>query len=259
MSQINEKYIIDQYVNHLRSANDISKELGTYPKKISRILAKNGYDIRDRSQAQKTALEIGKSTHPTAGKKRTEEEKKNIAIGLSNRWHNLPEEKKKEFSDAAKKRWENMSEFDKQELQSAAGRALRIAGIEGSKAERFLRKKFLEELDYEVVLHKKGLIPGKHEIDIFLPEIKTVIEIDGPQHFLPVWGEAKLNDTIRYDSEKNGLLLSAGYKVIRVKYLCTRMSRAIGEKMWALIRPIIDNIANGTEDRFIEVEISMEK
>ena len=258
MPKINEKYNIEQYLEHNRSANDIAKELETYPKKISRILIKNGYDVRGRSEAQKMALETGKVAHPTAGKKRTENEKNNISMGISDRWRNLSEEKRKEFSDLAKTRWENMSEFDKQELQSAAGRALRLAGIEGSKAEKFLRRKLLEE-NHNVVLHKKGLITGNYEIDLFLPELKTVIEIDGPQHFLPVWGEAKLNDTIRYDAEKNGLLIAAGYRVIRIKYLCGKMSRAIGEKIWALVRPIVDNIANGARDRFIELEISMEK
>ena len=261
MSKIDESYVIEQYTKRGRSANDISKELGTYPKKIARIISKHGYDVRGRSEAQIAALESGLSVHPTAGKKRSEEEKNSIARGVSKRWHSLSDKQKKEFSHAAKERWDAMSELEKQEIQRAAGRALRLAGIEGSKAEKFLRKKLLEN-DYEVVLHKKGLISGNHEIDIFLPELKTVIEIDGPQHFFPIWGEERLNKTIEYDSKKNGQLISAGYCVIRVKYLCNQMNRAVGQKLWALIKDKVDNIATRFPkqgDRFIELEVSMEK
>lgn len=261
MQTINEAYVIEQYTKHDRSANDIAKELGTYPKKISRIIAKNGYNVRGRSEAAKMALESGISTHPTAGKKRSEQEKNNIAKGVSDRWRNLSKTEKEQFSYAAKQRWDNMSETQKQELRSAAGRALRLAGIEGSKAEKFLQKKLLEN-DYEVVLHKKGLISGNHEIDLFLPKLKTVIEIDGPQHFLPIWGEDRLNDTIKYDSQKNGQLIAAGYCVLRIKYLCSQMNRAVGQKMWALIKDKVDNIANQFPqkgNRYIEIEVSMEK
>jgi very-short-patch-repair endonuclease len=257
---IDEAYVISQYTKHNRSANDISKELGTYPKKIARIISKHGYDVRGRSEAQKAALESGLSAHPTAGKKRSEEEKNSIARGVSRRWQNLPEEKKKEFSMASKERWDSMSDAEKQEIQSAAARALRLAGIEGSKAEKFLRRKLMEN-DYDVVLHKKGLIAGNHEIDIFLPELKTVIEIDGPQHFLPIWGQDKLNQTIKYDIQKNGQLLTEGYCVLRIKYLCNQMNRAVGQKLWALVKDQVDNIARKFPpkgSRYIEIEVSME-
>lgn len=261
MSTINESYVIEQYTRYDRSANDIAKELGTYPKKISRIIAKHGYDVRGRSEAAKMALESGVSTHPTAGKKRSEEEKNSIANGVSKRWQKLSKTEREEFSRGAKERWDNLSEIEKQEIQSAAAKALRIAGIEGSKAEKFLQKKLMEN-DYEVVLHKKDLISGNYEIDIFLPELKTVIEIDGPQHFLPIWGEERLNKTIKYDSQKNGLLISAGYCVLRIKYLCNQMNRTVGQKLWALVKEHVDNISNKFPPkgkRYIEVEVSMEK
>lgn len=257
---IDEAYVINQYTKHNRSANDISKELGTYPKKISRIISKHGYDIRGKSEAQKAALKNGLSVHPTAGKKRSEEEKNSISLGVSKRWQNLPDEAKNEFSRAAKERWDNLSEIERQEIQSAAARALRLAGIEGSKAEKFLQRKLMEN-DYDVVLHKKGLISGNHEIDIFLPELKTVIEIDGPQHFLPIWGEEKLNKTIKYDAQKNGQLIANGYCVLRIKYLCNQMNRAVGQKLWALVKEQIDNIAKqfpSKGNRYIEIEVSME-
>jgi very-short-patch-repair endonuclease len=259
VSKINEAYVIDQYVNKNRSANDIAKEVGTYPKKISRIVAKNGHQLRNRSETQKLALEQGTASHPTAGKKRTEQEKKNISLGISDRWSKLSKKQKEAISQSAKERWESKSELEKQELKSAAARGIRLAGVEGSKAEKFLRRRLLEE-NYDVLLHKKDLIPGDYEIDIFLPALKIVIEIDGRHHFEPVWGEERLKKVIEYDAKKNGLLMSKGYSVIRIKYLCNKMTRAVGEKMWAKIKPMIDNISThkSKQNRLVEIEVSLE-
>ena len=54
--------------------------------------------------------------------------------------------------------------------------------------------------------HKKGIVPNSNlEVDIYLPEMGAAIEIDGPSHFLPIWGEEALSKTIKSDNEKNGL------------------------------------------------------
>jgi very-short-patch-repair endonuclease len=257
--EINESYVIEQYTKN-RSANDIAKELGTYPNKISRIIKKNGYEVRGRSEAQKAALESGVSTHPTRGRRRTEQEKENISSSRSKAWKKMSKKEKEAFSDGAKERWNQMPASQKLELQQAAGRALRIASIEGSKAEQSLRNNLMKE-GHDVILHKKDLIPGEYEIDLFLPNIKTVIEIDGPQHFLPVWGEQKLMDTIKYDEIKNGLLMSNGYRVIRVKYLCKHLSMAVERLLCDKVREVLDNITEDSVDRtnrLIEIEINME-
>jgi very-short-patch-repair endonuclease len=256
MSNINEEYVLEQYSNN-RSTYDIAKELNTYAKKIERILKKNGFQLRDRKQAQKVALENGSAKHPTKGRKRSELEKNKISSSLSDRWKSISKEEKQLICDAAKKRWEQIPADKKREIQEMAGRALRIASIEGSKAEKFLKLKLQKE-GHEVVLHKDNLIPGKFEIDLFLPGIKTIIEIDGPQHFLPIWGMDKLQKTIKSDEIKNGLLISSGYCVIRIKYMCKDINRAVQNKLWDLVKPCIENISNHFPDkgyRFIELEI----
>ena len=131
---------------------------------------------------------------------------------------------KRAATEAAKERWDNIPADKKREMQEKAGRALRMAAVEGSKQEKFLKEK-LQEMGIEVVMHKKGLIQGNFEIDLLLPELNTIIEVDGPQHFLPVFGEDKLAEVIKMDSIKNGLLIAKGYCVIRVKYLSKHSSR----------------------------------
>lgn len=257
MSSIDEEYVIEQY-NQNKSTYHIAKELNTYPNKIRRILKKHGYSMRDKSEAQAIALKSGRSKHPTEGRKRTQAEKDNISKGAEASWASFSKEKRKSISENAKKRWDEIPDSKKREMQEMAGRALRQASIDGSKAEKALKVK-LEENNYEVYLHKKNLIPGNYEIDLFLPEIKTIIEIDGPQHFLPLWGEEKLQETIKFDEIKNGLLLNHGYCVIRIKYMCKHATRGVGQRLWALVGPHIDKISEkfpSKNHRFIELEIN---
>ena len=78
---------------------------------------------------------------------------------------------------------------------------------------------------YSVIFHKKGLVPNdKLEVDIFLPTLKLAIEIDGPAHFLPIWGEESLQKHIRADAEKAGLLIARGYAILRVKNVIRNLS-----------------------------------
>ena len=259
MAKIDEVYVIKQYQQN-SSTYSIAKELGTYPKKIERILKKNNITLRTRSQAQANAIKTGRSKHPTKGEKRSEEDKNKISKGKELSWKNTSEEDREKFSQQAKERWDKIPADKKKEMMEKAGRALRIAAIEGSKAEKFLQRK-LNEMGYDVILHKKDLIEGNFEIDLFLPELNTIIEIDGPQHFLPVFGEKKLQEVIKFDSIKNGLLVSKGFCVVRVRYLCKNMSRAVERKLWDLVSEQVGKIQDKfptKSKRFIELEIGHE-
>jgi very-short-patch-repair endonuclease len=257
MSAINEAYVIKQYKDN-HSTYSIAKELGTYPKKIERILKKNGHQLRGKAEAQSLAIKSGRTKHPTKGKKRTDEEKLKISIGTEKRWREMSDEQKEKISEEAKKRWDEISPEKKRSMQESAGRALRLAAVEGSKAEKSLKERLMEE-GYDVILHKKDLIEGNFEIDLFLPEINTIIEIDGPQHFLPIFGEKRLQDVIKFDSIKNGLLTSKGYCVIRVKYLCKHLSQSVERKLWGLVSKEVEKVRKKFPPkykRFIELEIS---
>ena len=257
MSAINEAYVIKQYQeNH--STYSIAKELGTYPKKIERILKKNGHKLRGKAEAQSLAIKSGRTKHPTKGKQRTDEEKLKISIGTEKHWREMSDEQKEKISEEAKKRWEEIPAQKKREMQENAGRALRLAAIEGSKAEKSLKVNLMEA-GYDVELHKKDLIEGNFEIDLFLPELNTIIEIEGPQHFVPVFGESKLQETIKFDSIKNGLLISKGYCVIRVKYMCKHISQSVERRLWELVSSEIKKIEKKfptKHKRLIELEIN---
>ena len=259
MSSIDESYVIEQYENK-KSTYSIAKELNTYPKKIERILKKNGYTLRSKSEAQALAISSGRTKHPTKGLKRTKQQKEKISISKERSWQNTSKEDKEKFSQAAKERWEKIPADKKREMMEKAGRALRLTSIEGSKAEKSLKEKLTKE-GYDVILHKKDLIEGNFEIDLFLPELNTIIEIDGPQHFLPIFGEKRLQDVIKFDGIKNGLLVSKGYCVIRVRYLCKNLSQSKERKLWNLVSAEVNKIKKKfppKSKRFIELEIGNE-
>ena len=257
MKSIDESYVIKRYTEGC-STISIAKELDTYPKKIERILKKNGEPLRSRSESQSLAIKNGRTKHPTKGTTRSEEDKMKISLGVEKAWKEMPDEQRKKFIDSAKDRWDKMSPEKRREMQEKAGRALRLACIEGSKQEKFLKQK-LQDIGYEVIMHKKGLIEGNFEIDLLLPEINTIIEVDGPQHFLPLFGESKLAETIKMDSIKNGRLISKGFCVIRVKYLCRNMNKSVERKLWNLVSEKVGDIKEefpSESKRFIELEIS---
>lgn len=256
MKSIDDKYVVDKYTEGFSCA-EIAEEFNTYAKKIERILKKNNVKIRNKAEAMKLAIKRGRADHPTEGKKRTDEAKLAISKGVEKAWKDMPEDIKQQFVEGAKERWDNMDPAKKKDMQSKAGAALREACLEGSKAERFLRKK-LEEMGYEVQMHKKGLIEGNFEIDLLLPELNTIIEVDGPQHFLPIFGEEKLAETVKMDSVKNGLLIGKGFCVIRIKYLCKSMNLSVERKLWDVVEGAVMGVANKfppKSKRFIELEI----
>lgn len=259
MSKIDEGYVIKKYSENF-STYSIAKELDTYPKKIERILKKNGIKLRSKSEAQALAIKSGRAKHPTEGKERSAEQKLKISEGKAKHWQGMSKEDRDAVSKAAKDRWDNIPPEKLREMRESAGRALRLTTVEGSKAEKSLKKN-LETEGFDVVLHKKNLIQGKYEIDLFLPEIKTIIEIDGPQHFKPIFGEVKLQKTIKQDAVKNGLLVAAGYCVIRVKYMCKHLSQSVERKLWSLVSEEVGKIKEKFPpkgQRFIELEINNE-
>lgn len=239
------------------STYDLANLYETYPNKIRRILLKNGVELKTKSQAQKNAIENGKSLLPTKGKHRTKEEKLKISKSLKQSWSKIDKKTYNQYVKKARERWMSMSAERKKEMQELAIKAIRLAGVEGSKLEKFLRVE-LEDLGHNVQVHKKNLIPNENlEIDLYLPDIKTIIEVDGPSHFLPIWGEEKLQKQIKSDSQKTGLILSKGFVIIRIKHLSDSLSLVDKERMKERLVKILDSVSKkfpNKSDRYIEIE-----
>lgn len=255
---MNEKYIIDLYVQENKSMQEIADILTTYPNKIRRILIKNKIKILNKSEAQANALKKGRAKIPTVGKQRTQEEKLKISKALHKRWANLNEEEYDKCVVAAKQRWANIPLVKKEAMASSAIEAIRKAGKEGSKLEKFLSNEF-KKLGYKVEIHKKNLLVNENlEIDMYFPDLKSIIEIDGPSHFLPIWGEEKLQKQMKADQNKTGLILSKGFIIIRVKNLSDSLSLFKQEEIKTKILSILEAIKEKYPEkskRYIEIEI----
>jgi very-short-patch-repair endonuclease len=93
---------------------------------------------------------------------------------------------------------------------------------------------------------------------MYIPELKTIIEVDGPSHFLPIWGEEKLQKQIKADNNKSGLILSKGLAIIRIKNLSDSVCLADKEKLRLDLLKILDTIKEAfppKSKRYIEIEI----
>ena len=176
---------------------------------------------------------------------------------MENHWEGMSDEQRKDRVDQAKERWKNMDAAQKDKMCKLATDAIRKAGREGSKLEKFVADK-LSTNGYTIDFHNKNLIPNeKLEIDLYIPSLKTIIEIDGPSHFLPIWGEEKLQKQIKADLQKSGRILSRGFAIIRVKAI----ANASLKKKENLVSNIVKTLSSIEKKfppktkRFIEVEL----
>jgi very-short-patch-repair endonuclease len=247
--------IIKMYNEENKSTYEIAEALGTYPNKIRRTLKKHGYELKDKRLAQQNALKSGRSPHPTMGKTRSLAEKIKISGGLVDYWEGMSDEEREKRSEQAKTRWGEMSSEQKENMRAKGLEAIQKSAKEGSKLEKFLLDR-LNKLGYEVKFHQM-LIPAERlEIDLYIPKLKTIIEVDGPSHFLPIWGEGRLQKQMNADLRKSGTLLSRGYVVVRVKtvgFESIKRKEDIIEQIAFHLAKIEEKFPRRSK-RFIEVE-----
>lgn len=235
------------------SFQDIATKLDTYANKIRRDAKKFQIPIRDKSIAQKNALQNGKHKHPTKGKKRPENIKQKIGKSVMLRWEELPAKDKKQRKEHAKKIWESLSEDEKQYRLSAANKAVRQTSKTGSKLEHFLLNRLTHD-GYRPEFHKEQVLANtKLQIDLYLPTMSIAIEVDGPSHFAPVWGEDSLSRNEKYDKKKSGLIIGKGMSLIRIKQTHD-FSKTRAEVVYQAVKGIIDNKASFDKSKIIEIE-----
>lgn len=250
---MNPDEIIRLYVEEKWGVPAIAKKYNTYTNKIRRLLIKSGVVMRTRSDAQKLALESGRAKIPTQGRQRTEEEKEAIRNSIEDFWKNNPE-KVVEQANKSRAAWYNRDRESRLETHRLAKRGLQRTSKEGSKIERYILYGLIEN-GLTAESHIKELTDAeKLEVDIYVPEHKLVIEIDGPTHFRQVWDEERLLQQQQADAEKNGILINRGFKVIRVKWDCSNFSNL---KARRVLNEIMENIP--PKSNLIEIEADYDR
>jgi very-short-patch-repair endonuclease len=250
---MDEAYVVSEYTQNNKSIYAIAEVCGTYPNKIRRILVKHGVQLRTKSEAQSTAIKAGRHSHPTKGKQRTRATREKISEAVHQYWNNLSDAAKQDKSDVSKKQWQAMSEGERETLRRMAAEAVRRAAQEGSKLEKYLLVE-LRLRGYTVEFHRENVVvKEKLQIDLFLPNEGIAIEIDGPTHFLPIWGEVNLTKHLAADQTKTGLLIQAGYKVLRIKNLTKHLSEFNKRKVLTATLNVLESLDE--HDSLIELEV----
>jgi very-short-patch-repair endonuclease len=249
---MDEHVITKEYLENKKSIGQIAKEYNTYPNKILRILRSRNIEIRTKSEAQKLALEVGTSKHPTKDKKMKESTKSRIGAKNAANWQSKSDEEIQSFKEKARENWFKKSSEDRHNMSVLSGKALQRASVEGSRAEKYICDQLIEAGLFPQI-HRKD-IGGNYEVDIYLPDRQIAIEIDGPHHFIPIFGEDKLQKNIRFDSVKNGILISKGISIIRVKYIKKHVSKSLLNSLWVAIKNELDNM-NPQSAKLIEIEV----
>lgn len=250
---LNLEQIVRQYEDEQMSVYEIAELHGTYPQKVRRLLLSSGIKMRTKGEAQSIALKKGRMEHPTKDKGHSETARLKISEGSHNVWKNLSTEEYEARKKASKDRWDNMSDTDKIALRDMGWAAVRVAAKSGSKLERFVQESLVNE-GFMIQRHKIFELPGhKLEVDIYLPAENIAIEIDGPAHFFPIWGDEKLQEQIKADELKNSLLLGGGVKIIRLKNVTKKISAKCKRDTKAAILSGIASIKSG--NNFIEIEV----
>jgi very-short-patch-repair endonuclease len=244
--------ITEFYVKDKLSFADIAVKFDTYPNKIRRDAKKLKIDIRSKSDAQKNALDSGKHKHPTKGTQRDEDTKTKIGLKVLDAWASLSEDDLNERKAKSKEQWNKMTDDQKANIRESANKAVRNASKTGSKLEKFLLAKLLSN-GYKVEFHKEQMLSNtKLHIDLFLPTMNIAIEIDGPSHFAPVWGQEALDRNQKYDIKKNGLLVGKGLKLIRVKQM-KDFSNARALLIYSKLVDSINTLNNSTDIKSLEI------
>lgn len=234
-----EKQMKKEYESGL-SVSEIAKKYNFSESKVLRTLKKIGTKIRSRSEAAKMALKTGRSVSPTQGKGHSKASRERMSVARAEAWKKGGQDAKNEMSEIARARWSKKSDAEKTEMLSRAGRALRKTADEGSAAEKYLFNTLVTH-GYTVERHNTQLMAGEYEIDLLLPQEGIVIEIDGPQHFEPIFGDERFEKTKIYDTTKNGALIAKGLKVIRIKYVAKRFNESVGRRMWNALEKVLQS------------------
>lgn len=241
-----------EYEQNKLSFADIANKFDTYSNKLRRDAIKFKIKVRDKSEAQKNALSTGKIKHPTQNKQRSEEVKDKIGIGVLNSWNKLDEKSLKQRKLKSKKQWEQMDEDLKDNILRKANEAVRESSKKGSKLEKYLMEQLLID-GYKVDFHKEQILSNtKLQIDLFLPQLNVAIEVDGPSHFKPVWGQDNLNKNKKYDNKKNGLILGKGLYLIRIEQH-KDFSKTRSNIVYKKLLYILQNLSKQWDNRTITI------
>jgi hypothetical protein len=251
------EYLVEEYVNKKRSTHEIAEDLNTYPNRVRRALKKHGIVVRDRSEAQTLAIVSGRNQHPTQGKHLSSDHRQKIGEFAARRWAEMSDEEKQRRSEISKKMWAEMGNDRKEEMQQKALEGVRKAAATGSKLEKYLMRG-LGQAGYYIDFHVEL---NRQHIDIYVNQhvghfSGAAIEVNGPSHYRPIWGDTYHAKRAGADARKSGVLMQQNVLVIIVKDISGEPSeirmRAALQKLLGVLEYVQAGPGVGT---YYEIEV----
>jgi very-short-patch-repair endonuclease len=219
MVEINIQVVRELYLDQGMSMRGVAKKVGVPLATLSRFMKKNGIFARSKGEAQKNFLK--ENDHQMKGHKHSDETRKRISSSLGEFWDGLTDEErtevKRKIGAAWQRKWAGMSDQDRRSMMETLSAKSREAQGNGSRLERFIAEE-LRKRSYLVEERSTNYTGGKDfETDLALPKELIAIEVDGPTHFLPIYGEEHLAQQKERDARKDDMINSIGYSVLRIQ------------------------------------------
>lgn len=217
------------------STYQVAEKLGCNQSHIVRMRAKynkdnpkNAIKTRSKSEAQKEYVNrTGK--HQRIGTTHSDESRESISDSMRKIYDSeRGNEIRDKIAEQRQTEWYNKSQNERTQIlqnlkQSSRAKAQSGAG---SNFENFLAEK-LQEHGFKLEQRTQNYTPGKKfHVDIALYMDKIIIEVDGPTHWQPIYGEEELKKVQAKDQGKDNTLTANGWNVLRVQDSSGSLSRA---------------------------------
>ena len=147
------------------------------------------------------------------------------------------------FKEFNKKNRKSKNCFCSQTCSGSFNSKHKTKGIRRSKLELFLESKINEEFPNLKIL-PNDVTTIKYEIDLYFPDLKFGIEINGITHYEPIYGNDKFEKIVFNDKQKILLCAEKGIELCIVPNLYDRLTDKLKIKIWDDVKCIIYNIIN---------------
>lgn len=114
-------------------------------------------------------------------------------------------------------------------------------GWNRSKLEIFLEESIKAEYP-DVVLLPNDKTAINFELDLFFPEYKFAIEINGITHYEPIYGDTKFERIQYNDNQKILLCAQFGIELCVIPNLYDRLSKKVKIEIWSKVKGILEKV-----------------